>query len=245
MVFNISISTLVRCHGLFCYTSFNYYHQHERSWRYFLEGLHDTTLSGRHFITVLTRPVGHSVWTRKMALMMTSWHAHAFRITDPLCAESTSYQWLTYTYHYHNHCCYHHYCYFNVMIIIIIIIIISSSTIIIIIIIIIIVFIIVMITPVETYLVSRLLIIGDTSVQGIDILLLEYFIIWTCLCNFFILLQENFTPIRTLYRQRPTKMVCLACVCPHWGQAMHIGVSKPTIIVSDNGLSPIRRQAII
>ena len=65
------------------------------------------------------------------------------------------------------------------MIIIIIIIIIISSTIIIIIIIIvfIIVFIIVMITPVETYLVSRLLIIGDTSVQGIDILSLEYFVI--------------------------------------------------------------------
>ena len=31
----------------------------------------------------------------------------------------------------------------------------------------------------------------------------------------------------------------------HWGQATHIWVSKLTIIVSDNGLSPDRRQAII
>ena len=31
----------------------------------------------------------------------------------------------------------------------------------------------------------------------------------------------------------------------HWGQVMHICVSKLTIIASDNGLSPDRRQAII
>ena len=31
----------------------------------------------------------------------------------------------------------------------------------------------------------------------------------------------------------------------HWGQATHIWVSKLTIIASDNGLSPGRRQAII
>ena len=31
----------------------------------------------------------------------------------------------------------------------------------------------------------------------------------------------------------------------HWGRATHICVSKLTIIVSDNGLSPGRRQAII
>ena len=31
----------------------------------------------------------------------------------------------------------------------------------------------------------------------------------------------------------------------HWGRAMHICVSKFTIIASDNGLSPGRRQAII
>ena len=30
----------------------------------------------------------------------------------------------------------------------------------------------------------------------------------------------------------------------HWGRVMHICVSKATIIVSDNGLSPSRRQAI-
>ena len=31
----------------------------------------------------------------------------------------------------------------------------------------------------------------------------------------------------------------------HWGRVMHICVSKLTIIGSDNGLSPGRRQAII
>ena len=31
----------------------------------------------------------------------------------------------------------------------------------------------------------------------------------------------------------------------HWGRVTHICVSKPTIIGSDNGLSPGRRQAII
>ena len=31
----------------------------------------------------------------------------------------------------------------------------------------------------------------------------------------------------------------------HWGRVTHICVNKPTIIGSDNGLSPGRRQAII
>ena len=34
-------------------------------------------------------------------------------------------------------------------------------------------------------------------------------------------------------------------VLTHWGRVMHICISKLTIIVSDNGLSPGRRQAII
>ena len=34
-------------------------------------------------------------------------------------------------------------------------------------------------------------------------------------------------------------------VLTHWGRAMHICVSKLTIIGSDNGMSPGRRQAII
>ena len=39
---------------------------------------------------------------------------------------------------------------------------------------------------------------------------------------------------------------CSGCnVLTHWGQVMHICVSKLTIIGSDNGLSPSRRQAII
>ena len=35
------------------------------------------------------------------------------------------------------------------------------------------------------------------------------------------------------------------CVLTHWGRVTHIFVSKLTIIGSDNGLSPGRRQAII
>ena len=34
-------------------------------------------------------------------------------------------------------------------------------------------------------------------------------------------------------------------VITHWGRVMHICISKPTIIASDNGLSPGRCQAII
>ena len=34
-------------------------------------------------------------------------------------------------------------------------------------------------------------------------------------------------------------------ILTHWGRVTHIWVSKLTIIGSDNGLSPDRRQAII
>ena len=43
-------------------------------------------------------------------------------------------------------------------------------------------------------------------------------------------------------------MLCLDTTCAdltHWGQVTHICVGKLTIIGSDNGLSPGRRQAII
>ena len=38
---------------------------------------------------------------------------------------------------------------------------------------------------------------------------------------------------------------CMDCILTHWGRVTHICVSKLTIIVSDNGMSPGRRQAII
>ena len=38
---------------------------------------------------------------------------------------------------------------------------------------------------------------------------------------------------------------CFQCLLIHWGRVTHICVSKLTIIGSDNGLSPGRRQAII
>ena len=43
----------------------------------------------------------------------------------------------------------------------------------------------------------------------------------------------------------PHLAVCFATTLTHWGRATHICVSKLTIIASDNGLSPGRRQAII
>ena len=47
----------------------------------------------------------------------------------------------------------------------------------------------------------------------------------------------------------PIKVLCedigAACPITHWGQVTHICVRKLTIIGSDNGLSPDRRQAII
>ena len=39
--------------------------------------------------------------------------------------------------------------------------------------------------------------------------------------------------------------VCIKICLTHWSRVMHIYVSKLTIICSDNGLSPGRRQAII
>ena len=39
--------------------------------------------------------------------------------------------------------------------------------------------------------------------------------------------------------------VQVRCLLTHWGRVTHICVSKLTIIGSDNGLSPARRQAII
>ena len=42
-----------------------------------------------------------------------------------------------------------------------------------------------------------------------------------------------------------THTICPDIVLTHWGRVTHICVSKLTIICSDNGLSPGRRQAII
>ena len=44
---------------------------------------------------------------------------------------------------------------------------------------------------------------------------------------------------------RMMNCLTLSCALTHWGQVTHICVSEVTIIGSDNGLSPGRRQAII
>ena len=77
--------------------------------------------------------------------------------------------------------------------------------------------------------------------------------------------KSTYYRIYCLPTERILAMSIHLCVCPfispshlwcfhtfpdkllltHWGRAMHICVSKPTIIGSDNGLSPGRRQVII
>ena len=42
-----------------------------------------------------------------------------------------------------------------------------------------------------------------------------------------------------------TALLITQLLLTHWGRVTHISVSEPTIIGSDNGLSPGRRQAII
>ena len=51
--------------------------------------------------------------------------------------------------------------------------------------------------------------------------------------------------LEALMKQLPVTWSNVTARLTHWGQATHICVSKLTIIVSDNGLSPGRRQAII
>ena len=56
--------------------------------------------------------------------------------------------------------------------------------------------------------------------------------------------HQNFPDNNTTYITHPTLHTW--CVyLTHWGRVTHICVSKLTIIGSDNGLSPGRRQAII
>ena len=43
----------------------------------------------------------------------------------------------------------------------------------------------------------------------------------------------------------PSPFIMINILLTHWGRVTHIRVSKQTIIGSDNGLSPDRRQAII
>ena len=52
-------------------------------------------------------------------------------------------------------------------------------------------------------------------------------------------------PMLTYYQLEPLEQTSTNWNLTHWGRVMHICASKLTIIVSDNGLSPGRRQAII
>ena len=62
-------------------------------------------------------------------------------------------------------------------------------------------------------------------------------------------LQRNFNQNGKIIIQEHTFEIDAFCsglhVLTHWGRVMHIFISKFTIIGSDNGLSPVRHQAII
>ena len=58
-----------------------------------------------------------------------------------------------------------------------------------------------------------------------------------CCCNFYILLQIS--------QSWGSSQQHISTGLTHWGRVTHICVGKLTIIDSDNGLSPGRRQAII
>ena len=55
----------------------------------------------------------------------------------------------------------------------------------------------------------------------------------------------SYEPYRLIISSLRHPVCYYACILTHWGRVMHICVSELTIIGSDNGLSPGRRQAII
>ena len=65
------------------------------------------------------------------------------------------------------------------------------------------------------------------------------------------LTMDNYTVYKVILLSWPVSsrsqvvMSHFFCISTHWGRMTHICVSKSTIIASDNGLSPSRRQTII
>ena len=68
---------------------------------------------------------------------------------------------------------------------------------------------------------------------------------WQCYCQWFLLIMS--VPLETVNCRNDNPAVPPATTkqLTHWGRVTHTCVGKLTIIGSDNGLSPGRRQAII
>ena len=62
-----------------------------------------------------------------------------------------------------------------------------------------------------------------------------------CLNQCWLIISEIFWHSLKAFNRKYTRYLSLT----YWGRVMHICISKITIIGSDNGLSPARRQAII
>ena len=63
--------------------------------------------------------------------------------------------------------------------------------------------------------------------------------------NILVWTDQNIYPWVSMNMLHSIEYVDILSYLNHWGQVTHICVSKLTIIGSDNGLSPGRRQAII
>ena len=86
--------------------------------------------------------------------------------------------------------------------------------------------------------------------MGIDLAASPH--MWRCLWNersHGFIIREEKSGLRRLFQDQycftPDNIKHAAIVLTHWGRVTHICVGKLTIIGSDNGLSPERRQAII
>ena len=78
----------------------------------------------------------------------------------------------------------------------------------------------------------------------------HFIVIGTCVVLQFKIIHKtslNFNANRIWWCRHCTEVLLsfVMCTLTHWGRVTHICVSKQTIIGSDNGLSPGRRQAII
>ena len=71
------------------------------------------------------------------------------------------------------------------------------------------------------------------------------FVIWVCIPVIVLLLSLPFIFLRQQYFTKLASDDFEKMSFTHWGRVTHICVSKLTVISSDNGLWPGRRQAII
>ena len=73
-----------------------------------------------------------------------------------------------------------------------------------------------------------------------QLLTFQHLVLWTCQKR-----TTHYVAPPVVENHDGLSILSIICSLTHWGRVMHICASKVTIIGSDNGLSPGRRQAII